>query len=117
MTIPEVDGLQVEVKVEGTGTDETKPGDKISVHYRGTLVDGTPFDNSYDRGSPLEFTIGNGDVITGWDQGLRGMKIGEKRKLTIAPHLAYGERSMGSVIKKNSTLVFETELISVAGWK
>jgi FK506-binding protein 2 len=85
------------------------------VHYRGTLLDGTPFDNSYDRGSPLEFTIGEGQVISGWDQGLRGMKVGETRKLTIAPELAYRNQSMGPVIKPNSTLVFETELISVNG--
>ena len=85
------------------------------MHYRGTLLDGTPFDNSYDRGDPLKFNVGRGDVIQGWDQGLLGMKIGEKRKLTIDPELAYGDRAMGPVIKRNSTLVFETQLISVAG--
>jgi FK506-binding protein 2 len=115
MTIPQVEGLQVEVKAEGTGTRETKAGDEISVHYSGTLLDGTPFDDSYSRGSPLKFPVGAGHVIQGWDQGLLGMKIGEKRKLTIAPHLAYGDRAMGSVIKKNSTLVFETELVSITG--
>ncbi|KAH6841029.1 hypothetical protein B0I37DRAFT_385889 [Chaetomium sp. MPI-CAGE-AT-0009] len=113
MGVPQLEGLTVEVKQEGQGTRETQRGDKIFVHYRGTLPDGTPFDNSYDRGTPLDFTVGNGQVIKGWDEGLLGMKIGEQRKLTIAPHLAYGNRSMGPVIKPNSTLVFETELINI----
>jgi FK506-binding protein 2 len=86
------------------------------VHYNGTLVDGTPFDSSYSRGDPLEFTAGGGQVIKGWDEGLLGMKIGEKRKLTIAPHLAYGDKEMaGTPIKAYSTLVFETELVSIKG--
>jgi FK506-binding protein 2 len=115
MTIPQVEGLTVEVQDAGQGTYETKSGDEISVHYRGTLLDGTPFDNSYDRGSPLKFRVGQGRVIQGWDQGLLGMKINEKRKLTIAPHLAYGNQKVGDVIVPNSTLVFETHLVDVTG--
>jgi len=88
-------------------------GDSIKVHYRGTLTNGAKFDASYDRGDPLGFQVGQGQVIQGWDKGLLGMKVGEKRKLTIAPHLAYGNRSVGGVIPANSTLIFETELISI----
>ncbi|KAK4044886.1 hypothetical protein C8A01DRAFT_31072 [Parachaetomium inaequale] len=115
MTIPELEGLTVEVLAEGQGTRETTAGDKIDVHYNGTLTNGTPFDSSYKRGSPLNFTVGAGEVIKGWDQGLLGMKIGEKRKLTIAPSIAYGNRAVGGVIPANSTLVFETELVAIKG--
>jgi FK506-binding protein 2 len=85
------------------------------VHYKGTLTNGTKFDASYDRGEPLNFTVGQGQVIRGWDEGLIGMKIGEKRKLTIAPELAYGSRGVGGVIPPNSTLIFETELVAIKG--
>ncbi|KAL2130729.1 hypothetical protein VTI74DRAFT_5993 [Chaetomium olivicolor] len=115
MTIPQIDGLQIEVQDQGVGTRETKAGDSIDVHYTGTLLNGTKFDSSRDRGQPLNFTVGNGQVIQGWDQGLLGMKIGEKRKLTIAPELAYGNRAVGGVIPANSTLVFETELVGIKG--
>ena len=84
--------------------------------YRGTLLDGTPFDASYDRGQPLTFKLGSGQVIKGWDQGLTDMCIGEKRKLTIAPELAYGDRAMGP-IPAGSVLVFETELVGIKGVK
>jgi FK506-binding protein 2 len=90
-------------------------GDNIDVHYRGTLESGKQFDASYDRGSPLNFTVGNGQVIKGWDEGLLGMKIGEKRILTIAPELGYGARGIGGVIPGNATLIFETELVSIKG--
>ena len=112
MTVPQLDGLQVEVQGEGQG-QETKRGDTIHVHYKGTLTSGKKFDSSYDRGDPLSFTVGNGQVIKGWDEGLLGMKVGEKRKLTIAPHLAYGNRAVGGVIPANATLVFETELVKI----
>ncbi|EGS17503.1 uncharacterized protein CTHT_0068320 [Thermochaetoides thermophila DSM 1495] len=115
MTIPQLEGLQIEVKAEGKGTRETQRGDNIDVHYKGTLTDGTKFDSSYDRGTPLNFTVGAGQVIKGWDEGLLGMKIGEKRKLTIAPHLAYGSRGVGGVIPPNATLIFETELVGIKG--
>ncbi|KXX74436.1 hypothetical protein MMYC01_207923 [Madurella mycetomatis] len=113
MTIPQVKGLTIEVQAEGTGDIETKRGDSIDVHYRGTLTNGNKFDASYDRGKPLNFTVGEGQVIKGWDEGLLGMKVGEKRKLIIPPELAYGSRGAGNVIPPNATLIFETELVSI----
>lgn len=92
-----------------------KAGDTVEVHYTGTLLDGTKFDSSLDRGKPFEFTLGSGQVIKGWDDGIVGMKVGGKRKLTIPPSLAYGDQSRGTVIKPNSTLVFEVELITIKG--
>ncbi|SLM38527.1 fk506-binding protein 2 [Lasallia pustulata] len=98
-----------------TCSRKTQPGDKISVHYRGTLAsDGSEFDASYNRGQPLGFTVGEGMVIKGWDEGLLDMCIGEKRKLTIPPAFGYGERAMGP-IPAGSTLVFETELVGIEG--
>jgi FK506-binding protein 2 len=87
------------------------------VHYRGTLENGKQFDASYDRGQPLNFTVGQGQVIKGWDEGLLGMKIGEKRLLTISPELGYGARGVGGVIPGNATLIFETELVGIKGVK
>ncbi|KAK0652021.1 hypothetical protein B0T16DRAFT_387356 [Cercophora newfieldiana] len=113
MSLPQLDGLNIEVKAEGSGTQATKRGDTIKVHYTGTLTNGNKFDSSLDRGDPLEFTVGQGQVIKGWDEGLLNMKVGEKRKLTIAPHLAYGNRAVGGVIPANSTLIFETELVKI----
>ncbi|KAK2606379.1 Peptidyl-prolyl cis-trans isomerase fpr2 [Conoideocrella luteorostrata] len=92
----------------------TQKGDVISMHYKGTLDSGKKFDSSYDRGQPLTFTLGAGQVIKGWDQGLIDMCIGEKRTLTIPPELAYGERGIGP-IPPGSTLVFETELVGIDG--
>lgn len=98
-----------------TCTRKTKDGDHVSMHYRGTLhADGSQFDASYDRGKPLEFALGTGRVIKGWDQGLLDMCIGEKRRLTIAPELGYGDRAVGP-IPANSILVFETELVGIRG--
>ncbi len=108
----EVTELQIEVLAEGTGDREVKSGDQISVHYTGTLVDGTKFDSSLDRGQPFTFTIGLNQVIQGWEQGLLEMKVGEKRKLTIPSDLAYGEQGSGSIIPSNAVLVFEVELVS-----
>jgi FK506-binding protein 2 len=88
-------------------------GDTIQVHYKGTLTNGNKFDSSYDRGDPLEFKVGIGRVIQGWDQGLVGMTVGEKRKLTIEPHMGYGSQGAGNVIPPNSTLIFETELVKI----
>ncbi|MCJ1365034.1 Peptidyl-prolyl cis-trans isomerase fpr2 [Acarospora aff. strigata] len=94
---------------------KTQKGDQIEVHYRGTLAhDGTQFDASYDRGSPLSFTVGTGQVIKGWDEGLLGMCVGEKRLLTIKPEFGYGNQPMGP-IPAGSTLIFETELMGIAG--
>ncbi len=98
-------------------TRKTKKGDTVSVHYAGSLLDtGKQFDSSYDRGRPLDFQLGAGRVIKGWDEGLLDMCIGEKRKLTIAPELGYGAQAVGP-IPANSALVFETELVGIKGVK
>lgn len=109
----EVTELKIETLKEGEGEAMTKVGDSISVHYTGTLLDGTKFDSSLDRSEPFIFTIGQGMVIEGWDKGLLDMKVGEQRKLTIPADMAYGERGAGAMIPPNSPLVFETELISI----
>jgi len=96
----------------GTGA-EAKHGQTVSVHYVGTLTNGQKFDSSRDRGKPFDFPLGGGRVIKGWDQGVAGMKVGGLRKLTIPPHLAYGDRGFPGAIPPNSTLVFEVELIGV----
>jgi len=105
------DKLKVEILKEGDG-EEAKNGDEVNVHYTGWLTDGTKFDSSVDRGVPFQFTLGTGRVIKGWDQGVLGMKIGEKRKLTIPAKLGYGERNMGS-IPPNSVLIFDVELLGL----
>ncbi len=104
--------MTIEDIKRGTGV-EAKNGDTVSVQYTGTLLNGTKFDSSYDHGQPFSFTLGQSQVIQGWDQGVLGMKIGGKRKLTIPPSLAYGERGAGNVIPPNATLVFEIELLGV----
>jgi hypothetical protein len=91
------------------------PGDKISVHYVGTLMDGSEFDSSRKRGKPFDFVLGKGQVIKGWDQGVAGMKVGGKRKLVIPPSLAYGARGSPPVIPPNSALQFEVELVAITG--
>lgn len=108
----EVSDLKIEDLTVGDG-DEAKEGDTVSVNYLGTLLDGTKFDSSYDRGTPFSFKIGAGQVIKGWDQGVPGMKVGGKRKLTIPADLAYGDRGAGNVIKPGDTLVFEVELMGI----
>jgi FKBP-type peptidyl-prolyl cis-trans isomerase len=95
----------------GTGAI-AEPGDKVTAHYVGTLTNGQVFDSSRDRGTPISFTLGIGQVIRGWDEGLQGMRVGGKRVLTIAPEYAYGNRAVGT-IPANSTLVFEVELVNV----
>lgn len=97
----------------GTGDSPAK-GQTVVVHYTGWLTNGTKFDSSVDRGEPFEFQIGVGQVIKGWDQGVLSMKIGGKRKLTIPPELAYGDRNVGNgLIPPNSTLIFEVELLDL----
>jgi FKBP-type peptidyl-prolyl cis-trans isomerase len=104
--------LQIEDIIIGEGKEATT-GAKITVNYTGTLTDGTKFDSSLDRDEPFAFTFGVGQVIPGWDEGLVGMKVGGKRKLTIPSELAYGEAGAGDVIPPNATLIFEVELLDV----
>lgn len=107
-----MDKLIMEDLVVGTGTAAAS-GQKVTVHYTGWLTNGTKFDSSKDRGDPFVFPLGKGQVIKGWDQGVQGMKVGGKRKLTIPPGMAYGSRGAGGVIPPNATLVFEVELLGV----
>ena len=104
-------GLQYQDVKVGTGV-EAKAGNTVSVHYVGTLQDGTQFDSSRDRNQPFEFVLGAGRVIKGWDEGVAGMKVGGIRKLVIPPGLGYGSQANGP-IPANSTLYFEVELLSV----
>ncbi|KAH6885947.1 FK506-binding protein 2 [Thelonectria olida] len=109
--------LKVDVTTRVNCERKTQKGDKVSMHYRGTLADtGKQFDASYDRGTPLTFKVGAGQVIKGWDQGLLDMCIGEKRTLTIPPSLGYGSRGIGP-IPGGATLIFETELVGIDGVK
>lgn len=97
----------------GTG-DEAVPGKTVSVHYVGvSWSTGQQFDASWDRGQPFQFRLGAGQVIQGWDSGVAGMKVGGQRRLTIPPHLGYGARGAGGVIKPNETLVFVVDLLAV----
>lgn len=105
--------LQIEVLKQGDGV-EAKSGQTVTVHYVGTFPEGGKFDSSRDRGEGFTFKLGAGQVIRGWDQGVAGMKIGEQRKLTVPPNLAYGERGFPGAIPPNATLVFEVELLSVS---
>ena len=99
------------VTVQG---DEAVAGKRVTVHYTGWLTNGSKFDSSKDRNEPFVFPLGAGHVIKGWDQGVAGMKVGGKRKLTIPPELGYGARGAGGVIPPSATLVFEVELLAVS---
>jgi peptidylprolyl isomerase len=105
-------GLKYIVLKEGSG-EPAKAADKVEVHYTGWLRNGTKFDSSRDAGKPFVFQIGVGEVIKGWDYGVAGMKVGERRKLLLPPDLAYGESGSGKSIPPNSTLVFDVELLKV----
>lgn len=103
--------LQIEDIRIGTGI-AAADNDLLAVDYKGHLEDGTQFDSSYKRGEPWEFTLGQGQVIRGWDKGLRGMKVGGKRRLVIPPEMGYGREDKG-LIPPNSTLIFEIELVEI----
>jgi peptidylprolyl isomerase len=105
-------GLSYTDLVVGTGA-QPRPGQSVTVHYTGTLTNGAKFDSSRDRNEPFTFTIGQGQVIKGWDEGVAGMKVGGRRQLTIPPALGYGARGAGGVIPPNATLIFDVELIGV----
>ncbi len=107
-------GLQYVDLTVGEGASP-QSGQQVVVHYTGTLEDGTKFDSSRDRGQPFTFTIGVGQVIAGWDEGVGSMKVGGRRKLVIPPKLGYGERGAGGVIPPNATLLFDVELLRIAG--
>ncbi|MCE2518000.1 MAG: FKBP-type peptidyl-prolyl cis-trans isomerase [Alphaproteobacteria bacterium] len=103
--------LEITIVQESNGVIAEK-GMQVSVHYQGRLTDGTVFDDSHKRGEPISFILGRGQVIPGWEQGIEGMTVGEKRTLTIPPELGYGEAGAGDVIPPNATLVFDVELMA-----
>lgn len=107
-------GLKYIVLEEGTGA-QPQNGQTVTVHYTGTLEDGTKFDSSRDRGQPFSFKIGVGQVIRGWDEGVGMMRVGDRRQLIIPPELGYGARGAGGVIPPNATLIFDVELIRIGG--
>ena len=106
--------LKIEELVVGDGEEATGRGCTVVVHYTGWLEDGTVFDSSHKSGQPFSFPLDCRYVIPGWDEGVKGMKVGGKRKLTVPPHLAYGEAGAGGVIPGNATLTFEIELLEVS---
>jgi peptidylprolyl isomerase len=107
-------GLVFVLTKKGTG-QQAKAGDTVSVHYTGTLTDGTKFDSSRDRGEPIEFPLGRGRVIKGWDEGIAMMHVGDQAVLVIPPAIGYGSRGAGGVIPPDATLVFVVELVGVKG--
>ncbi len=111
-TVTTDSGLQYVVIEAGDGASP-QTGQRVFVHYVGTLEDGTKFDSSRDRGKPFDFTIGQGQVIKGWDEGVGDMKVGDRRKLIIPPDLGYGARGAGGVIPPNATLIFDVELLRI----
>jgi FKBP-type peptidyl-prolyl cis-trans isomerase len=106
------EGLHIEKLTTGTGP-EPKRGDTVEVHYTGWLTDGKKFDSSVDRGEPLQFVLGRGQVIKGWDEGVAQMRVGDKARITIPPEMGYGARGYPGAIPPNATLVFEVELLGI----
>jgi len=114
--VEETQELKIEVLKEGSGP-EAKKGDTITIHYIGTFRDGTKFDSSLDKGKPFVFTLGSRNIIMGWNLGVSGMKVGEKRRLIIPSELGYGERGTpGGEIPTNATLIFEVELLALTSF-
>jgi FKBP-type peptidyl-prolyl cis-trans isomerase FkpA len=105
--------MKIEKITSGNGASP-KNGDTVTVHYTGWLTDGAKFDSSLDRDDPFVFVLGRGQVIQGWDQGVAGMRVGDKSRFTIPPELAYGESGYPGAIPPNATLIFEVELLSIA---
>lgn len=112
MSVTTQSGLTYEDLAAGDGAT-ARSGDEVTVHYTGWLQSGHKFDSSVDRGEPFSFSLGRGNVIAGWDEGVAGMKVGGRRKLTIPSDLGYGPYGAGNVIPPNATLVFEVELLEV----
>ncbi len=109
----DIQSMKVEILKQGSGAEATT-GNTVTVNYTGTLVDGTKFDSSLNPGrTPFEFTLGQNRVIQGWELGVKGMKVGEKRKLTIPPELGYGAQGAGGLIPPNATLIFEVDLLGI----
>jgi len=105
-------GVDIEILTPGTG-DKPKKGQKVTVHYTGKLTTGEKFDSSVDKGRPFTFTLGAGQVIKGWDEGVAQMNKGTKAKLTCSSDYAYGSQGVGGVIPPNATLVFDVELLEI----
>lgn len=105
-------GLRYKVIQKGDGVNAEK-GKTVSVHYKGSLTDGTVFDSSYKRNQPIDFSLGMGQVISGWDEGIALLQVGDKARFVIPPYLGYGERGAGGVIPPNATLIFDVELVNV----
>lgn len=106
-------GVDVQTVKPGDGVTYPKPGQKVTVHYTGTLTDGKKFDSSRDRGKPFKFNIGQGEVIRGWDEGVAQMSVGQQAKLTCTPDFAYGAKGFPGVIPPQATLIFDVELLAV----
>ena len=110
-----IQGMKIDILNQGSGV-AAQNGDAVTVNYTGTLTDGTKFDSSLNPGrTPFQFTLGQNSVIQGWEMGVLGMKVGEKRRLTIPPELGYGAQGAGGVIPPNATLIFEIDLLAING--